>query len=97
MKVVYTAEALRNLDGILGFIAERYPKVTAAFENRLRAAVMRIGAWPESAPMVADRPEVRVLPLIPYPYKLFYRVTADAVEILYLHHAARREPWQNEG
>jgi hypothetical protein len=24
-------------------------------------------------------------------------VTADAVEILYLHHAARREPWQNEG
>jgi plasmid stabilization system protein ParE len=44
MKVVYTAEALRNLNGILGFIAERCPTVTASFENRLRAAVMRIGA-----------------------------------------------------
>jgi hypothetical protein len=40
---------------------------------------------------------VRVLPLLPYPYKLFHRVTADAVEILDLHHVARREPWQNEG
>jgi len=27
-----------------------------------------------------------------YPYKILYRVTADTVEILHIHHAARR-PW----
>jgi len=96
MKVVYTDEALRDLDGILGFIAERYPTISASFENRLRVAVTRIGAWPASAQAVAERPGVRVLPLIPYPYKLFYQVTPDAVEILYLHHAARQDPWQAE-
>jgi plasmid stabilization system protein ParE len=27
-----------------------------------------------------------------YPYKIFYRVTDDRVEILHIHHAAQ-QPW----
>jgi hypothetical protein len=38
---------------------------------------------------------VRVVPLGRYPYKIFYRVTKDAVEILHVHHAAR-EPWDEK-
>jgi hypothetical protein len=38
------------------------------------------------------RPGVRVLPVGRYPYKVFYRITGDAVEILHIHRAAR-EPW----
>jgi hypothetical protein len=34
---------------------------------------------------------VRMVPFIRYPYKIFYRIGTDAVEIL--HHAARRDPW----
>ena len=37
-----------------------------------------------------------MVPFIRYPYKLFYQVGKDAVEILYIHHAARREPWDRE-
>ena len=96
MKVAYTEEALADLDGILAFIAEHYPGIVHAFEQRLRVAVLRIGAWPESAQEVAERPGVRALPLLPYPYQLFYRVTAHAVEILHIHHAARRAPWNAE-
>jgi plasmid stabilization system protein ParE len=33
-----------------------------------------------------------VLPVGRYPYKIFYRVADEAVEILHIHHAAR-EPW----
>ncbi len=43
----------------------------------------------------AHRPGVRVVPLGRYPYKIFYRVSGDAVEILHIHHAAR-EPWDEE-
>jgi toxin ParE1/3/4 len=68
----------------------------AAFEKRLRTVVARIGTWPESAEEVAERPGVRVVPLIRYPYKVFYQVTTEAVEILYIHHAARRAPWEGE-
>lgn len=96
MKVVYTDEALRNLDEILGHVASHYPTISKSFEKRLRAVVARIGAWPESAQEVAGRPGVRVVPLLRYPYKLFYRVTSECVEILYIHHAARQQPWKGE-
>jgi toxin ParE1/3/4 len=92
MKVVYTDEALDNLDGILAFIASNYPTVSVALEKRLQTVIARIGAWPESAEEVAERPGVRVVLLIRYPYKIFYRITTEAVEIIYIHHAARQAP-----
>src|SRR5262249_2439555 len=94
MRVVYTAEALTNLDAILQYISAHYPASYAQFEKRLRTVEARIGGWPESAQAVVDRPGVRVVPLIRYPYKIFYRIERDVVEILYIHHAARRAPWE---
>jgi toxin ParE1/3/4 len=86
MKVVYTAEALNDLDQILAFIAANYPTISEAFQLRLRSV---IGKWPQSAQEVAERPGVRVVPLVRYPYKIFYQLAGDAVEILHIHHAAR--------
>jgi plasmid stabilization system protein ParE len=40
MKVVYTDEALHNLDEILGYIASNYPTVSASFQKRLRTAAI---------------------------------------------------------
>jgi plasmid stabilization system protein ParE len=89
MRVVYTDEALENLDEILATIASNYPTVYEAFQNRLQSVVKRISAWPDSAQEVAERSGVRVVPLIRYPYKVFYRNTGSVIEILYIHHAAR--------
>ena len=96
MKVVYTDEALCNLDEALAFITSNYPTISAAFEQRLRAVERRISRWPMSAEEVAQRPGVRVVPLLRYPYRIFYRVTRDAVEVLYVHHAARHDPWDEK-
>jgi toxin ParE1/3/4 len=90
MKVVFTDEAIRDLDEILEYVAKNYPTIRQSLEMRLRTVVARIGAWPESAQEVAERPGVRVVPLIRYPYKVFYRVGREAVEIVHIHHAARR-------
>jgi len=43
VKVVYTEEALENLDGILAYISSNYPTVYEAFQRRLRSVVGRIG------------------------------------------------------
>jgi plasmid stabilization system protein ParE len=75
MKVIYSEEALENLDEILAYISANYPTVYDAFQSRVRSVVERIGAWPDSAQEVAERPGVRVVPLIRYPYKVFYRTT----------------------
>jgi len=92
MRVVYTDEALANLAEILQYVSAHYPASYAQFEKRLRIVEARIGAWPESAQKVDKRPGVRVVPLIRYPYRIFYQIERGVVEILYIHHAARREP-----
>jgi toxin ParE1/3/4 len=91
MKVIYTAKASRDLDGILAYIASNYPTVYEPFLIRLRSVTARIGTWPDSAKEVAEEPGVRVVPLLRYPYKIFYRNTGEAIEIMYIHHAAQDE------
>ena len=71
MKVVYTDDASEDLDGILAYIASNYPAVYDAFLIRLRSVIARIGMWPDSAQEVAERPGVRAVPLLRYPYKHF--------------------------
>lgn len=89
MKVVFTEDALHDLDEILSYISENYPGVYPLFEQRLRAIITRIGTWPESAQEVAPRADTRSVPFIRYPYRLFYRVLADRIEVLHVHHTAR--------
>jgi toxin ParE1/3/4 len=95
MRVVYTAAALEDLDKIADRLANHHPEIAPAVELRIREVVRRIGRWPESARRSAKRSNVRVVPVGRYPYKIFYRVTDDAVEILHIHHAARR-PWDEK-
>jgi toxin ParE1/3/4 len=92
MKVVYTDAALRDLDDITIWLKGRYPGLGTAVERRLRLVVAHLARWPDSMRASAQRPRVRVASLGRYPYKIFYRVSGDAVEILHIHHAAR-EPW----
>jgi plasmid stabilization system protein ParE len=91
MKVVFTSAALADLDDILFYTSQNYPSVVAPLELRIRAVIERIERWPQSAREVEQRPGTRVVPLIRYPYKIFYRVAGDRIEILHIHHTARRD------
>lgn len=51
----------------------------------------RIAEWPECGREVEQRPGVRVVPLIRYPFRLFYRIGGGTIEVLHIHHAARIE------
>jgi toxin ParE1/3/4 len=90
MKVVYTEEALSDLDAIADWLIVHYPSIAPLVERRIRSIVEHIARWPESARGSAGRPGVRVAPLGRYPYKIFYRVAGDTIEILHIHHGARQ-------
>jgi len=92
MKVVYTPAALRDLAEIADWLAEHYPTIAPEVERRIRDVIAHIERWPESARRSAKRPRVRVIPVGRYPYKIFYRIMAECIEILHVHHTARR-PW----
>ena len=66
-----------------------------ALESRIRAVVERISRDPPSAPEVEQRSSIHVVPLIRYPFKIFYRVLDDRVRIMHIRHNARR-PWRGE-
>ncbi|HSZ74637.1 MAG TPA: type II toxin-antitoxin system RelE/ParE family toxin [Rhizomicrobium sp.] len=89
MKVVFTDPALADLDAILAYTADNYPQLVAILEKRIRNTIARIQDFPRSARILEERPEIRVVPLLRYPYLIFYRVRNNTIEILHIHHAAR--------
>lgn len=95
MNVVLTAGARADLDAILAFVTSNDPEVVGAFEGRLRLVLRRIGRWPESASRVEGQADVHMATLVLYPYKIFYRIGSEAVEVLNIHHTAR-EPLKGE-
>lgn len=91
-EVVYTDEALRDIEEIAEYLSAHYPTIASTVQARIRAVVRHIGYWPEGARRARGRRDTRVIPLGRYPYKVFYRITDESVEILHAHHAARK-PW----
>ncbi|MDB5653477.1 MAG: Plasmid stabilization system [Tardiphaga sp.] len=90
MKVVYTDEALGDVEAIAEWLVAHYPTVAPAVEKRIRSVVAHLARFPQSARRSAGRTGVRAAPLGRYPYVIFYRVNGDVIEILYVHHAARQ-------
>ena len=94
MKVEYSNRAVADLRKISADSRRAFgDRVAEAPEGRIRAVVERIGRDPLSTPEVEQRPGLQVVPLIRYPFKIFYRVFDDRVRIQHIRHTARR-PWR---
>jgi toxin ParE1/3/4 len=87
MKVVFTSAARADLEEILAYTAANYPSVAVQLEERIRSARERISRWPEAGRQLEERPDIRVVPLIRFPFRIFYRLAAERVDILHIHPA----------
>jgi toxin ParE1/3/4 len=93
MKLVYSRRALADLDRIaMYYAANANPAIAEAVGHRLGNVIERIGRMPGAAPRVSQRSQVRVVAVVRYPFRIFYRVRDDAVDILHIRHASRRPP-----
>jgi len=91
MKLVYSRRALADLEGIATYYSLNASPATAqSIERRFIAVIERIRLAPESAPRVAQRSRVRVAAVIRYPFRIFYRVRGDTIDILHVRHTSRR-------
>ena len=96
MKVEFTNRAVRDLREISGYSREHFGvRVATALEACIRDIITNIANAPESAPQVEQRPGMRVVHLVRYPFSIFYRIADDIVRIVHIRHAARR-PWAND-
>jgi toxin ParE1/3/4 len=91
MKVVYSSRAFADLDRILAwYSANASQAIARSIEQRLDDVVDRICLAPESAPRLARRSQVRVVALVHYPFRIFYRINEGTIHILHIRHTSRR-------
>ncbi len=90
MKIRYTAKALRQLDEIFSYIAERNPSAARRVKARIKGAIKRLNRHPYSA-RPTERPGIRVLPIVRYRYLVFYTVdeATKEVHILRVRHSSQ--------
>jgi len=94
MRVRYSKLALAELDAILADIRAENPRAAARFDERVQGVAERIQLFPESAEQLEQRPGVRRVPLVRYPYVIYYAVIEEEVTILRVIHGARKNPWE---
>jgi len=92
MRVRYTETALRELEEILAYIAQRNTGAATSVRARIEDLIGRLSDFPYMA-QETERMGVRRLTIGNYPYIIFYTVEQDEVVILRIRHAARRPLW----
>ena len=90
MRVRYTPRAFSDRERIIEYLHERSPVGARKVAASLRDAVAQLREHPRSGYLTND-PGVRVVFLVRYPYKIFYRVR-DIIEILHIRHHSLYTP-----
>jgi toxin ParE1/3/4 len=90
MKVVFAEQARQDLASIYDHLSLRSRRTAQRVETMIRAQCERLAEHPKTGAMT-DTKSVRRLPLVKYPYTIFYRVDAPAerIEIARVVHGAR--------
>lgn len=93
MKAKYSRRALSDIRDIaLYYASSDNPAVGDGVAARIQEVVDRLVRMPQSGRPVAERPGVRVAPLLRYRWNIFYAVDGETLRILHIRHTSRR-PW----
>ena len=90
MKLHFTPRARRDLDKIAEYLLARSP---SGARNVLTAIDRSLGLlvdFPESGEL-SDHPNLRVRVVPGYPYKIYYRVFANRIDVAHIRHTSREE------
>jgi toxin ParE1/3/4 len=91
VKVRITPRARADLAEIREYVGGRSPSGVIKLLRSIYITINFIAENP-SAAEATDEQSVRVKIGVDYPYKIFYRVHGESIEIVHIRHSARR-PW----
>ena len=89
MNVVYAPRALRDLEAIGAYLAERSPAAAVRVLGAIKSSIDALSFFPQIGRLVDDVGHRRV-PVVRYPYLIFYRIAGDELLILHIRHSSRR-------
>jgi toxin ParE1/3/4 len=72
-----------------GYLTERSPSGAKSVADEIQATVDLLGRTPEMGRPFQQRLQVRVMPVVRYPYLIFYTVRGDILLVLHIRHGAR--------
>ena len=91
-RLIWSPRSIADLEAIREHIAQDSEQYAALVVFRLVAAPERLLRFPELGRVVPEFAQSDLRELIVRPYRLVYRVRAEAVEIAIVFHAARLFP-----
>jgi plasmid stabilization system protein ParE len=89
MNVVYAPRALRDLESIGTYLVERNPAGAVNVLGAIKSSIDTLSFFPQIGRLV-DNVGHRRVPVLRYPYLIFYRVAEDELLILHIRHTSRR-------
>ena len=87
--VVWSPEALRDLEAIRDYIARDSAAYADLVVRRIVAAVERLRVFPESGRVVPERSDPSIREVIVRPYRVVYRLHDGSVQIVTVFRASR--------
>jgi toxin ParE1/3/4 len=91
MNIIYTRSALFDLENVHKYLLLHWSDVIDRFERRLDEIERTIADNPKSGHELTNRPGVYTMAFVRLPYKLYYSITEDGVEVLHIYHTSRRD------
>jgi plasmid stabilization system protein ParE len=95
VRLRYARRARTDIDGIHEYLAEYDRRAASAVVRRIRSASQLLAKYPGLG-RATDMVRVRVFPIVPFPYLIYYRATNDAVEVIHVRHGRRDMPKPDE-
>ena len=91
MKVRYSPRALAQLEEVHQYIAQHNPRAATAVVVRIEELCEKLGEFPGMG-AATDQSGVRLVPVVRYPYLIFYTLItgSNEVRILRIRHGRRR-------
>jgi toxin ParE1/3/4 len=92
MRVHYTPLARADREAIFQYLHERSPAGARRVMAAIVAATERLANHPLSG-VETEFPGIRATLAGRYPYKIYYRIRNDTLELIHIRHTSRR-PWE---
>ncbi|WP_448950054.1 type II toxin-antitoxin system RelE/ParE family toxin [Labrys neptuniae] len=89
MKVVYAPRALRDLEAVAAYVGDRSASGAKHVLAAIKTSIETLSLFPKIGRVVTPKGH-RFIPVLKYPYVIFYRVEGDTLLVLHIRHAARR-------